>query len=206
TSDGVFRVKEVRNYIDDIFLASQVIDTRWVRFVPIKQVLRRICRWWELDPSDWNTFQENVGRSQPKDTFWHRVLNEFNRLNFQKRTKDMLSSKWNTLNHNCQKFNAIYKRCSRFTKSGESELDVMKQAWAAYRDENKNFPFPQEDAWEVLRKHAKWDAPAPAPAPVDLTEDEEIADVNTDELFGDDPRPRPSGKQSPGKKQNPIHR
>nr|GEZ97968.1 RNA-directed DNA polymerase, eukaryota [Tanacetum cinerariifolium] len=87
-----------------------VIDTRWVRFVPIKvnifiwrarqdclptrvnlvrrginvdscvcpicssgedeinhilfrcdlaqQVLRRICRWWELDPSDWNTFQE----------------------------------------------------------------------------------------------------------------------------------------------------
>nr|GFA61997.1 RNA-directed DNA polymerase, eukaryota [Tanacetum cinerariifolium] len=111
TSDGVFRVKEVRNCIDDIFLPSQVIDTRWVRFVPIKvniliwrarqdclptrvnlvrrsinvdscvcpicstgedeinhilfrcdlaqqQVLRRICRWWELDPSDWNTFQE----------------------------------------------------------------------------------------------------------------------------------------------------
>nr|GEU69827.1 histone-lysine N-methyltransferase family member SUVH9-like [Tanacetum cinerariifolium] len=23
-----------------------------------QQVLRRICRWWELDPSDWNTFQE----------------------------------------------------------------------------------------------------------------------------------------------------
>nr|GFD19158.1 RNA-directed DNA polymerase, eukaryota [Tanacetum cinerariifolium] len=36
TSDGVFRVKEVRNCIDDIFLPSQVIDTRWVRFVPIK--------------------------------------------------------------------------------------------------------------------------------------------------------------------------
>ncbi|GJU46189.1 hypothetical protein Tco_1203455 [Tanacetum coccineum] len=35
----------------------------------------------------------NVGRSQPKDTLWYRVLNEFNRLNFQKRTKDMLSSK-----------------------------------------------------------------------------------------------------------------
>nr|GEZ32708.1 RNA-directed DNA polymerase, eukaryota [Tanacetum cinerariifolium] len=123
TSDGVFRVKEVQNCIDDIFLPSQVIDTRWVRFVPIKilayaryvrlermrliiffsgviwrsrisfksksllegtffvawwniwrirnriifegvlprrseQVLRHICRWWELDPSDWNTFQE----------------------------------------------------------------------------------------------------------------------------------------------------
>ncbi|GJY15910.1 hypothetical protein Tco_0386332 [Tanacetum coccineum] len=96
----------------------------------------------------------NVGRSQPKDTFWYRVLNEFNRLNFQKRTKDMLSSKWNTLNHNCQKFNVIYKRCSRLTKSGESELDVMKQARAAYRDENKNTPFTQEDAWKLLRPDA----------------------------------------------------
>nr|GEV21736.1 endopeptidase, NLPC/P60 domain, LRAT-like domain protein [Tanacetum cinerariifolium] len=111
----------------------------------------------------------------------------------------MLSSKWNTLNHNCQKFNAIYNRCSRLTKSGESELDIMKQAQAAYRDENKNLPFAQEDAWEVLRKHAKWDAPAPAPTPVDLTEDEEITEVNTDELFGDDARPRPSGKQRPRK-------
>ncbi|GKA36795.1 hypothetical protein Tco_0723360 [Tanacetum coccineum] len=36
TSDGVFRVKEVQNCIDDIFLPSQVIETRWVRFVPIK--------------------------------------------------------------------------------------------------------------------------------------------------------------------------
>nr|GEZ64299.1 RNA-directed DNA polymerase, eukaryota [Tanacetum cinerariifolium] len=36
TSDGVFRVKEVQNCIDDIFLPSQVIDNRWVRFVPIK--------------------------------------------------------------------------------------------------------------------------------------------------------------------------
>ncbi|GKC00647.1 hypothetical protein Tco_0986783 [Tanacetum coccineum] len=57
-----------------------------------------------------------------------------------------------------------------------SELDVMKQARAAYRDENKNTTFAQEDAWELLRKHAKWDAPAPAP--VDLTEDEEIAETS----------------------------
>ncbi|GJY33666.1 hypothetical protein Tco_0418135 [Tanacetum coccineum] len=125
---------------------------------------------------------------------------QFNRLIFQKRTKDMLSSKWNTLNHNCQKFNAIYKRCSGLTKIGESELDVMKPARAAYRDENKNSMFAQEDAWEILRKHAKWDAPARAP--VDLTEDEEIAEVNTDELFDADARPRPPDKQRPGKKRN----
>ncbi|GJR57287.1 hypothetical protein Tco_1546574 [Tanacetum coccineum] len=101
-------------------------------------------------------------------------------------------------NHNCQKFNTIYKWCSRLTKSSESELDVMKQARAAYRDENKNNPFTQEDVWNLLRKLSKWDAPPPLP--VDLTEYEEIPAVNTDELFGPDARPRPPGKQRPGKK------
>ncbi|GJX10557.1 hypothetical protein Tco_0200416 [Tanacetum coccineum] len=143
-----------------------------------------------------------VGRSQPKDTLWYRVLNEFNRLNFQKRTKDMLSSKWSTLNHHCQKFNAIYKRCNRLKKSGENEVDLMKRARGIYQDENKNSSFNHEKAWAVLRKHVKWDAPNPAP--VDLTEDENVHDehvfaVNTDELFGADPRPRPPGKQRPEK-------
>ncbi|GJS00346.1 hypothetical protein Tco_0316854 [Tanacetum coccineum] len=140
----------------------------------------------------------NVGWSQPKDTLWFRVLNEFNRLNFQKRTKDALSSKWSTLNQHCQKFNAIYKRCNRLKKNGENEVDLMKRARGIYRDENKNNAFNHEDAWEILRKHAKWDAPDPAP--VDLTEDEHVPPVNTQELFGPDARPRPPGKEHPGKK------
>ncbi|GJZ49224.1 hypothetical protein Tco_0603414 [Tanacetum coccineum] len=78
----------------------------------------------------------------------------------------------------------------------------MKRARGIYQDENKNSSFNHEKAWAVLRKHAKWDAPDPAP--VDLTEDENVHDehvfaVNIDELFGVDPRPRPSGKQRPGK-------
>ncbi|GJT71028.1 hypothetical protein Tco_1030314 [Tanacetum coccineum] len=55
-----------------------------------------------------------------------------------------------------------------------------------------------QDAWDLLRKFSKWDAPPPAL--VDLNEDEEILAVNTDELFGPDARPRPPGKQRPGKK------
>ncbi|GKA91964.1 hypothetical protein Tco_0813889 [Tanacetum coccineum] len=52
-------------------------------------------------------------------------------------------------------------------------------------------------------KTRKWDAPDPAP--VDLTEDGNIPDehifaVNTDELFSPGARPRPPGKQRPGKK------
>ncbi|GKC14237.1 hypothetical protein Tco_1011019 [Tanacetum coccineum] len=143
----------------------------------------------------------NVGRSQAKDTFWVRVMHEFNRKNFQKRTKDMLTSKWTTLNHHCQKFNAIYKRCHRLKKSGESEVDLMGRARGMYQDESKNSSFNHEKAWAILRQHAKWDAPEVAP--VDLTEDEPDdfhATVNTDELFGADPRPRPPGKQRTGKK------
>ncbi|GJT84247.1 hypothetical protein Tco_1058589 [Tanacetum coccineum] len=34
----------------------------------------------------------NIGNSQKKDTFWYKVLGEFNRQNFQKRNKDMLTS------------------------------------------------------------------------------------------------------------------
>nr|GEV88899.1 hypothetical protein [Tanacetum cinerariifolium] len=106
----------------------------------------------------------------------------------------MLSSKGSTLNHHCQKFNAIYKRCNRLKKSGENEVDLMKRARGIYQDENKNNSFNHEKAWIVLRKHAKWDAPDPSL--VDLTEDENVPDehvfaVNTDELFGPDARPRP---------------
>nr|GEX80139.1 RNA-directed DNA polymerase, eukaryota [Tanacetum cinerariifolium] len=34
--DGVFRVKEVRNIFDDIFLPSTADATRWVKYIPIK--------------------------------------------------------------------------------------------------------------------------------------------------------------------------
>nr|GEY54351.1 zinc finger, CCHC-type [Tanacetum cinerariifolium] len=132
---------------------------------------------------------------------------EFNRKNFQKRTKDMLTSKWTTLNHHCQKFNAIYKRCHRLKKSGENEVDLMGRARVMYQDESRNSPFNHEKAWAILRQHAKWDAPELAL--VELTEDETgdfHATVNTEELFGADPRPRPPGKQRPEKKPNSTHR
>nr|GEV52064.1 RNA-directed DNA polymerase, eukaryota [Tanacetum cinerariifolium] len=35
-NDGIFRVKEVRNFIDDLFLPSHPDSTRWVKSIPIK--------------------------------------------------------------------------------------------------------------------------------------------------------------------------
>ncbi|GJT05587.1 hypothetical protein Tco_0840049 [Tanacetum coccineum] len=34
--DGEFKVKAVRNSLDDLFLPSQAVATRWVKFIPIK--------------------------------------------------------------------------------------------------------------------------------------------------------------------------
>ncbi|GKC54928.1 hypothetical protein Tco_1077673, partial [Tanacetum coccineum] len=36
TGDGEFKVKAVRNSLDDLFLPSQAVATRWVKFIPIK--------------------------------------------------------------------------------------------------------------------------------------------------------------------------
>nr|GEY32029.1 glutathione S-transferase T3-like [Tanacetum cinerariifolium] len=112
----------------------------------------------------------------------------------------MLTSKWTTLNHHYQKFKAIYKWCHRLKKSGENEVDLMGRARVMYQDESRNSPFNHDKAWAILRQQAKWDAPEVAP--VELTEDETgdfYTTVNTDELFGADPRPRPPANNAPKK-------
>ncbi|GKC19511.1 hypothetical protein Tco_1021661 [Tanacetum coccineum] len=63
-------------------------------------------------------------------------------------------------------------------------MDVMKRAKATYRDENKSILFVQDDAWEILRSHSKWDAPEP----VDLTEGD-VPGVGNEDLFSEDARP-----------------
>ncbi|GJV46904.1 hypothetical protein Tco_1437116 [Tanacetum coccineum] len=70
---------------------------------------------------------------------------------------------------------------------GESEVDVLKHARTTYREESKENAFTHNEAWEILKKHAKWDASDPI-APVDLTGHEK--------LFGDDPGPVPPANQS----------
>ncbi|GJY97026.1 hypothetical protein Tco_0513936 [Tanacetum coccineum] len=67
-------------------------------------------------------------------------------------------------------------------------MDVMKRAKATYRDKNISIPFVQDDAWEILRAHSKWDAPEA----VDLTKGD-VPGLGNEDLFGEDARPRPPG-------------
>ena len=87
-----------------------------------------------------------VGLSQSKYTFWQRVQNEFNKTNFQKRGKDMIQGKWRTLNRDCAKFNACFKRAQRDQKSGENDMDILTRAKEYYRAEHKLAPFINEAA------------------------------------------------------------
>ncbi|GKA98873.1 RNA-directed DNA polymerase, eukaryota, partial [Tanacetum coccineum] len=78
-SVGNFRVKEIRNYIDDLFLPHQAAQTRWIKYIPIKvnifawrarqdclptrvNLIRRgitiessLCPMVGLDPHDWSS-------------------------------------------------------------------------------------------------------------------------------------------------------
>nr|GEV32049.1 RNA-directed DNA polymerase, eukaryota [Tanacetum cinerariifolium] len=128
---------------------------------------RCLCNSPMCPPDTAMTEWQHILLSQKNETFWYRVLNEFNSKFFQKRTKDMLTSKWHTLNANCQKFNTAYKRAKRLGRSGENDVDVLKRAQSIYHDEHKGVAFCQEDAWAILKFHPKWDAPEQ----VDLTED-----------------------------------
>ncbi|GJY22501.1 RNA-directed DNA polymerase, eukaryota [Tanacetum coccineum] len=110
SGDGEFKVKVIRNFIDDLFLPSSDVATRWVKFIPIKVnvfswrarrdrlptrvnlsrrgvlldshlcplcnaamedvqhvffrcdvarvVLRKICRWWDLDWQEFCSFSD----------------------------------------------------------------------------------------------------------------------------------------------------
>nr|GFD13958.1 hypothetical protein [Tanacetum cinerariifolium] len=60
----------------------------------------------------------------------------------------------------------------------------MKRARTTYQDENKITSFVQEEAWEILRSLAKWDAPSPVEL-VDLTKGEQVLGVAHAELFGE---------------------
>ena len=110
SGDGEFRVREVRNFLDNLFLPSHSEPTRWIKYIPIKVnifvwrarrdflptranlnrrgvilesslcsvchseeedinhvlfrcevaqiIVRRICRWWDLDWHDIKSFSD----------------------------------------------------------------------------------------------------------------------------------------------------
>ncbi|GJX96365.1 hypothetical protein Tco_0352163 [Tanacetum coccineum] len=64
TGDGDFRVKEVRNTLDDLFLPSQPDATRWVKYIPIKINVFAWRVWLNIEKLDGNIVQKHGGSKQ----------------------------------------------------------------------------------------------------------------------------------------------
>ncbi|GKE72034.1 hypothetical protein Tco_1530106 [Tanacetum coccineum] len=141
----------------------------------------------------------SVGRDQKMECFWGKVLTTYNSSAPVERTKDMLTSKWATLNANCQMFNN--KHFLRLGKSGVNEIDVMWLAKKTFKDEFKGRTFTQESSWEIFRNCPNWDALDPVST---VHVEGETARGNV-ELFGEDPRPRPLGARAAKKDQIREH-
>nr|GEW04704.1 hypothetical protein [Tanacetum cinerariifolium] len=151
----------------------RIKEVRWIGEVARSRVIRK-------DP--------NVGRNQKLDCFGGKILSTYNDNALFQHNKDMLTSKWSTLNVNCQKFNALHKRAQRLHKSGENEMDVLRHAKMMFKDENKGISFSQELPWEILRPSPKWDAPEPLTI---LMVNVEGTSGGNGELFSQDNRARP---------------
>nr|GEW50579.1 hypothetical protein [Tanacetum cinerariifolium] len=154
-----FSTSKANNFSDDFLeqcLKDQMDKLKFGRIKGlsmVKQRLRTGSCWNHVSEelllaSSYVAFSEepNIRNAQTIDSFWYKVLHEFNNNNFQKGNKNTLTSKWHT--HNCQKFNVIYKRLG---KSWENMIDVLNRVRMTYRDKLKGKSFTPDDTWEVLK-------------------------------------------------------
>ncbi|GJR26099.1 RNA-directed DNA polymerase, eukaryota [Tanacetum coccineum] len=92
-----------------------------------------------------------------------------------------------SINGDCQKFNAIYDHLER--KSGANEADHIEAAKITFATQQPTGrKFQLEHCWRILKGHSKWDAPKP------------LDTENHTEIFGPDVRPSPAEKNRPAKK------
>nr|GEV77176.1 hypothetical protein [Tanacetum cinerariifolium] len=100
------------------------------------------------------------GSDQARDTFLYKILNIYNQqadeLGFKTRNKNMLTGKWTPMNHDVQKFNAIYNQTELL--SGENEENLYTKVLSLFRDQN-NVEFRHREAWLFLKDKYKWTNP-----------------------------------------------
>nr|GEZ08698.1 RNA-directed DNA polymerase, eukaryota [Tanacetum cinerariifolium] len=100
SGDGEFRVKDVRNLLDEFFLLKADVPTRWEDMTHVffnctlaKDLTRLICRWWNLEAHSFSSYAE-----------W---LSWLNSLRHESKLKEILEgvfyvtwwSVWNFRNH-----------------------------------------------------------------------------------------------------------
>jgi hypothetical protein len=98
-----------------------------------------------------------VGINQRVNSFWKRVINNFNeyRGNLKEKDASQIKCRWSKLNGMVQKFGRCYKQAYLRKKSGSSEEDIMEDAMTMYQQaEGKRFMLVF--AWKMIKNELKW--------------------------------------------------
>lgn len=164
---------------DNIDDDDDIVVTAPQRWTPAEETM--LAKVWVAVSED-----NERGDDQTMEFFWNSIYNDFNQRNPTRRTKNMLTGKWNRTHPDVQKFHAIFKSLNQ--KSGQNEADVIEAAKKEFAACNNARKFAFEHVWRVLKEYPKWDAPE------GLNEDDHT------EIYGQDARPRPPGKPKPAKK------
>ncbi|XP_058764976.1 glutathione S-transferase T3-like [Vicia villosa] len=97
-----------------------------------------------------------VGVDQKVDSFWLRIIANYNQYCWQSREKlqGQLKSRWHRINDCVQKFVGCYKQVVHGKKSGASEKDILVNMHAFY-EQDEGAPFNLEYAWRFLKDEPK---------------------------------------------------
>ncbi|KAJ9537242.1 hypothetical protein OSB04_029975 [Centaurea solstitialis] len=109
----------------------------------------------------WINESENPvsGNAQRSIQFWKNIERSFYaQLGVNPyRTHHQLTTKWKAMNKKILAFNGIYNQIMNNMASGESDVNLLKQARSPYQMTESQV-FPHETCWEILRHSPKWNA------------------------------------------------
>ena len=88
-------------------------------------------------------------------SFWQRVVGIFNDLSGGViRNREMVTSKWGSLNCECIVFNGIYRQLQQTT--GDDHTVCVTNAMRTFENRYRGKSFKYVHAWEILRNHPRW--------------------------------------------------
>lgn len=111
---------------------------------------KSLCKAWCFVSTD-----PVVGTSQKSDTFWERIVVEYNRDKAEGKNQKSLVNRWSTLSKAISKFRGVYNRIVHRRISGANDEDILQEAQALFKAENFKI-FDRVSCWEILKNEPKF--------------------------------------------------
>lgn len=96
-----------------------------------------------------------VGTGQKAETFWERIMTEYNEKREEKKAQKSLLNRWSALSKTVAKFRGVYNRVCNRNISGANEAILMTEAQELYKVEMGK-TFERVSCWEILKSEPKF--------------------------------------------------